>query len=309
VQRIQSLEPRLDVRDLQVVLAVSAAGTTARAAQRLHLTQSAVSRALQLVEDKLGLPLFERTPRGLVPTAAGARLIAGAGAVLAQLAELEALAVEPAPAPTRVRLVCECYTAYHWLPSALTQLRARLPGLDVVVALERSTDPVAALADDEIDIALLTTSPVRPPLEEAPLFEDEIVFVLSAAHPLAARPALSRADLRAQPLIASSSAGAAERRWFLRKVFGKQVPRLDFIQLPLTEAIVDVARAGLGIAVLSEWVASAHLGPDLVTRRLATGPIARPWRIAHRRGHAEVARILAGALAGLAPRVYAPRRA
>lgn len=303
------IEPRLDVRDLQVILAIAAAGTTARAATTLHLTQSAVSRALTLAEDKLGTPLFARTPRGLVPTAAGARLIGGAGPVLAQLAQLEAHAVAPAAGRVELRLACECYTAYRWLPSVLAQLRERLPAVDIAITLGRIAEPVDSLLDGTLDVALLTTAAVTHPIEDAPLFADEIVFVVAATHPLAQRRELTKRDLREHPLITSTHAAPAESRWLLREVFGRSVPRLEFMRLPLTEAILDVARAGMGIAVLSEWVASAQLGSDLVALRLATGPVLRPWRIAYRPAFAEHARVLAQALAGSAPRLYAARRA
>ena len=83
-------------------------------------------------------------------------------------------------------------------------------------------------------------------------------------------------------------------------------PKLDLLRFPLTEAVVDSARAGIGIAILSEWIASSYLdGPGLLAKRLATGPLRRPWRIAFRREHAAAANALATALRGTAPRVYA----
>src|SRR6478752_2164822 len=121
--------PRLDIRDLRVVLALASSGTTAQAATVLHLTQPAVSRALLAVEDKLGARLFDRTPRGLVPTAAGERLISGATPLLVELGDLERRVRTPVAPPMHLRLVCECYTAYHWLPSTLMNLRKSLPSL------------------------------------------------------------------------------------------------------------------------------------------------------------------------------------
>src|SRR5687768_16531017 len=116
--RIGPPKPNLDVRDLELVLALAEMGTTVRAASRIHLTQSAVSRGLLAVEGKLGVPLFTRAAKGLTPTPAGEQLIAGAGAVLAQLVELEHRTRTPHVA-VRLRLVCECYTAYRWLPSSI----------------------------------------------------------------------------------------------------------------------------------------------------------------------------------------------
>jgi LysR family transcriptional regulator for metE and metH len=305
VQRIPASGPRLDVRDLQVVLALASAGSTSGAGAALHLTQSAVSRALLLAEDKLGARIFDRTARGLVPTPAGERLLQGAGPVLAALAELEDAVLAPAQAPARIRVVCECYTAYRWVPSALTRMRERLPNLEVTLAVDATADPVSALLAGEVDVALLTTSPVRGGMKERPLFADEIVFVVSPSHPLASRPAITPKDLRDHPII-TSHAPPAEREWFLTRVFGKRRPPLRFLPFPLTEAIVDAARAGMGVAVLSEWIASTYLGHgDLVAKRFAPEPLRRPWRIAFHPDAAESATRLAGALQGSAPRVYA----
>jgi LysR family transcriptional regulator for metE and metH len=299
--------PRLEVRDLHLVLALAAAGSTASAASVLHLTQSAVSRALVLAEGKLGVRLFDRAARGLVPTRAGERLVAGAGGLLAQLAELEDQASAPPERPTRVRLVCECYTAYRWLPSALAKLRASLPNLEVTLAIEHGDAPVPALVSGEIDIALLTTSPVRGIVKELPLFSDEIVFLMSSSHRFASRASLTARDLCDDTLITSKTP-PEEARWFASRVFGRKKPKLRFLRFPLTEAIVDAARAGMGIAVLSEWMASAYLGgDDLVVRRLSSGPLRRPWRIAFRPEAEDAARRLLGALEGSAPRVYVGR--
>jgi LysR family transcriptional regulator for metE and metH len=292
------------VRDLQIVLAVASTGTTAGAGAVLHLTQSAVSRALLLLEEKLGARLFDRTSRGLAPTAEGERLLQGAGPLLSQLAELEDEVRKPATAPARVRLVCECYTAYRWLPSALVKLRERLPRLDVILAIDHTRDPVSALVAGDIDVALLTTSSVPAGVCELPLFSDEIVFVVARSHPLATRPSIGPGDLCEHPLITSHTP-PAEAEWFLKRVFGRRRPKLEYLRFPLTEAIVDAARAGMGIAVLSEWIASTYLGAgELVAKRLATEPLRRPWRIAFRPAAEDVARRLASALDGAPPRVY-----
>lgn len=299
--------PQLECRDLELALALAAAGSTAGAAASMHLTQSAVSRALALAEARVGVRLFDRTARGVSPTAAGERLVAGAGVLLAQLRELERQVAAPVAAPTRLRLVCECYTAYRWLPSAMATLQQRLPGLVVDVRVEHTGDPVNALLDGSIDVALLTTSTLprssRGELVDHPLLADEVIFLLSSSHPLAARASLRRDDLRAHRLLTSNTP-PAEARWFLATVFGRQRPRLEFVRMPLTEAIVDAARAGLGVAVLSEWMASGYLGAgDLVVRRLSSGPLRRPWRIAYRRDVTDAATSLVGALQAAAPRL------
>jgi LysR family transcriptional regulator for metE and metH len=303
--------PALEVRDLELVLALASAGTTAGAASTLHVTQSAVSRALGQAEERLGVRLFERTVRGVAPTSAGVRLVAGAGVLLSELIDLERTTAAPIAEPARVRLVCECYTAYRWLPSAVVGLRPRLPELEVDVAVEHTHDPVGALLRGDIDLALLTTSAMptdraaRATFVERPLFSDEMVFVLGTSHPLASARVITKDDLRRQRLI-TSRAPAAETRWFTRTVFGRKKPKLQFLHLPLTEAIVDAARAGMGVAVLSEWMASGYLGHgDLLVKRLASGVLRRPWRVAYRRAITANAERLVAALVASAPHLAA----
>jgi LysR family transcriptional regulator, regulator for metE and metH len=302
-----SARPQLEVRDLELVLALAAAGSTAGAASALHLTQSAVSRALGQAEERVGVRLFERGARGLSATAAGLRLLAGAPTVLEQLRQLERAVAAPAPEPERVRLVCECYTAYRWLPSAMASMRERWSDLRVEVSAEHTSDPVRALLRSKIDIALLTTGalPKGRGLCEQPLFADEVVFVMSARHRLAGQRRITALGLAGEPLITGNTP-QAEARWFLRAAFGRRRPKLEFLRFPLTEAILDAARAGMGVAVLSEWVASGYLERgDLVLRRLASGPLRRPWRIAYREELTGVAERLKAELVGSAPRLHA----
>ncbi len=306
MKQVAPARPSLDVRDLEIILALSRSGSTVRAASALHVTQSAVSRGLLLAEEKLGARLFERTPRGLAPTPAGSRLIAGAGSILAQLAELERSAGTAEAAPVRLRVVCECYTAYRWLPSTVAALRRNASTLEVELAVDHTDAPVPALLAGRIDVALLTTSPTPPTLVSQALFSDEIVFVVSSSHPLASRPTLTPAELASYPLITSTQVPDAEARWFASRVFGKRRPKLTFVRLPLTEAIIDAARAGMGVAALSEWVTGPYLyDPGLVAKRLRGRPLERPWRIAYRRDVAAAAEHLAAALEGAPPRVYA----
>ena len=91
---------RLDARDLRLILALATARTTAAAAESLHLTQPAVSRALLSAEHRLGVRLFDRTPRGLEPTPAGRTAMAAAPRVLEAMTALEAQLRGPARRPS-----------------------------------------------------------------------------------------------------------------------------------------------------------------------------------------------------------------
>jgi len=297
---------RLEIRDLRLVLALAMARTTAAAGKTLHLTQPAVSRALMQLEQRLDVTLFDRTPRGLEPTQAGRTLLTSAPHLLQELNVLEAQLRGKAIPQQPLRLVCECYTAYHWMPSVLQALKARLPGIDLSIALEYTADPLGALQAGELDVALITEAPTPRSrhLGAKPLFFDEVVLIMSASHRLAGRASLTRADLQDETLFAAH-VPTRDAQWFPQATFlGKRGERaLHFQEVPLTEAIVDFARAGLGIGVLSEWLAEPHLQRrEVVARRLASGPILRPWRLVWRKEVEAAALQLFAALESARPR-------
>jgi len=143
---------------------------------------------------------------------------------------------------------------------------------------------------------------VPAPLVEAPLFSDEVVFVVAADHELATAASITRRDLRAHPLIVSTQTPDAEQAWFVARVFGKTLPSAAPLRFPLTEAMMDAARAGMGVAVVSEWIAAPYLEHgDLALKRFAGRPLLRSWRMAFRREAEEAARCLAAALEQAAP--------
>jgi LysR family transcriptional regulator for metE and metH len=283
--RIESIPATsLEVRDLRLVMALARTRTTKAGAELLHLAQPSVSRALLSLEERLGVRIFERTPHGLELNEAGARLHARAPELLGALRELERSLRGGPEVRACIDLVCECHTAYHWLPSVLRTLATTQPHLELRLRIEHTQDPLSALHRGEVSAALMT-SPVRADaqLEVEPLFADETVFLVSAAHPLAKRKHLSPRDLRSHRLM-SSPPTPSEARWFMRTVFGRARPRLQLQTIPLTEAIVELARAGLGIGILSEWMSAPYLAQgDLVARRLAKGPLRRPWSLVWRK--------------------------
>ena len=155
-------------------------------------------------------------------------------------------------------------------------------------------------------MALITEAPTPRSrhIGVRPLFFDEVVLIMSTSHPLAARATLTRADLQDETLFAAH-VPTREAQWFPKTMLvGKRGERaLRFQEVPLTEAIVDFARAGLGVGVLSEWVAEPHLQRrEVVARRLASGPILRPWRLLWRKEVEEAALRVFAALEKARPR-------
>lgn len=288
--RIDSLPtPSLDVRDLRVVLAVERAKTTAAAAELLHLTQSAVSRALAAAETHAGVALFDRSPRGLEPTAAGRLLIDEAPKLLGALCSVEHRLKTPQSSVRRIRVVASCAMIYPWLTRAIVRLERASPDIRIDVRPEHADHVAEGLQAGKLDAAFVTGRP-PPGLPREAMFDDELVFVAAADHPLAQHDTLDPDALLDQVLLVPNA--RSEDDWFVRSLFGRRRPRLRVRRLPITEAMIELARAGFGIAVLSEWIIGRYLeGTDhgLRVLRPSHGPLLRKWSLVHRPEVADVA--------------------
>src|SRR6266571_3327369 len=236
----------LETRHLRLVAAVAEHGTLTRAGRVLHLTQSGLSRQLLDLETKLGLPLFHRLGKRMVPTPAGERLLVAARRALPQLSDVEEELRRLAGGRAAIlRVSTECYTCYHWLPGVLQRFARRFPQVDVQIVAEATHHPVPALFDGRIDLAIVSNDDHDDRLAYVPLFSDELVALLRPGHPLGAKPFLTAADF-------------ADQHLFVYLLPPGVMPR-RVSAVPLTEAILELVKGGAGIAVLARWAVGPHL--------------------------------------------------
>jgi len=270
----------LEIRHLRLIDAITRQGSVTKAGTVLHLSQSALSHQLKELEDRLGVPLFHRVRKRMVPTRAGERLMQGGAPILAQLGaleqELRGLNQDQAGL---VRISTECYTAYHWLPGRLTVFARKFPNVEVRIIPEATGRPLDALVKGELDLAIVSSTPPKQKVEYMPLFQDDMLVVMRRDHPLASRPYMDPKDFANETLIIYDS--LHDSYWFrtLLKPLGVSPRRI--IHVKLTEGMLEFIRAGLGIAVLAKWAVAPHLdGRTLVGLQLSEAPFKRQWSAA-----------------------------
>ena len=268
---------KLEIRHLRLLTAVAEEGSVTRAGRRLHLTQSALSHQLRDAEEKLGAPLFLRLGRRMLLTPAGEQMLGSARRVLAELHAAEAQVGDlNGGASGVIRLSTECYTCYHWLPPVLTTFQAKFPRVEINIVLEATARPIAALLEGKLDVAVTSRTARHKNLLLTPTCEDEMVVVMSPKHRLAAAAHVQPSDFAGETIFCYPPKETCTLHLKVLRPAGVQPKRV--LEIPLTESMVDMAEAGLGIAFLARWAVASYVSAGkVVTRPLNKGGFRRKW--------------------------------
>ncbi|MFH8589203.1 LysR substrate-binding domain-containing protein [Streptomyces celluloflavus] len=207
------LDGRLKFRHLVLVDALCRQGSVVGAAAELHVTQPAATRSLHELEDILGVPLFERGPRGITATVFGEAFTEHARAVLAQLAQAGRHVVELADADRGTVIVGTHLAGSNvLLPRAIAALKKERPYLTVVV---REASPEALLLELEAGRVDFIVGRLTVPSDERivrrKLYDESVELVVRASHALAGRPNVDLADLADYPWILPGAETALRR--------------------------------------------------------------------------------------------------
>ncbi len=241
----------IGLRDLELIRSIAESGSLTAAARSLHVSQPAASQRLSAAQQRIGAELFLRRDGIMQATAVGKRLLQAARLIEQEL-DSTLLDIDRLQQHGRnsLRIATQCYTSYRWLPFVLRQMLSVEPDLAIDMAPEATEAPYQALAQGRIDVALVFNPVGGYEVREHALFEDEMFAVMHRDHPLASRHYLNPANFAQQTLVLYTGDRHAIIEQVLRPA-GVSPGRL--LQLRMTEAIVELVRAGHGIAVLSGW--------------------------------------------------------
>ena len=274
----------VEMRHLRLVAAIADQGSMTAAARTLDLTQPALSHQLRELEARLRSPVFVRTSRRMVLTPAGEQLAHVARTVLAQVDAFERQVVDGEFADTRgvIRIATECYTAYHWLPAVLRDFRERWPGVDLRVGAEHTSAPIRAIRDGALDLAVVYSRVDDKRIRLEPLFDDELVIVSAPDHRFASREFVSLDAMSREHFFVYTSPDPDSA--IVRDILEPAGVRPSQItRLQLTEAIVELVGAGLGIAILAKWAVAPAVRSGIVqTSRIGRKGVRRTWFTAAR---------------------------
>ena len=277
----------VELRDLELLDVLAEVGTLTAAADRLYVSQPALSQRLARLEVRLGGRLFEREGRRLLLNPAGVRMLSAARAVLAELRSAERdLAEIRAGRDQRVRFAAQCSTTYQWLPPVITAFRDRHPGMEVRIEQTAGDDPLAALLDNRVDVALVTKSDrLMEKVDAVPLFRDQMVAVVASGHPWARRSHVTARDFTDVHLVLYDIYDQSRTRAQpLPLPAGARPGRVSTVPL-VTDLVIEMVASGEGVSVLPRWAALPFAeGPDRRVAMVQVGarPTWRTWQLATR---------------------------
>ena len=244
---------RLPLNTLPAFRAVAELQNLRAAAERLHLTHSAVSQQIKGLEEQLGFPLFERSGRGIVLNSAGAALLCAVRGALTQLDE-GVLAASAAATGDEQRLRVSVLPSFaqRWLLPRMARWRSRHPGLALEID---SSQQVADLLRDGFHAALRYGRGPWPGVESEPLFDVPLpLIVLASPETAAALPDCSPQTLARQPLLGEREMW---QHWF--NAAGLRKPVTPVASFNDAGMMLQAAEQGLGVTLGRELLAADAL--------------------------------------------------
>jgi len=244
-----------------------------RAAQRLNMTQSPLSRQIQLLERILGISLLERTSRNVSLTPAGSVFLIEARRIV-RLAESAALSARRvAQGETgRAAIGFTAVSGYSLVPQIVATGRATLPNIELELREMVTVDQVDALLTGMIDLAF-----VRPPLdrhefETVMVRSEPLLVALPPGDPRQGQSTFGPEDFDRQPLVMYARQGAGYFHDMLIRLFGQAEVAPDFVQhVTQIHTMLGLVHAGVAAALVPESAVELHL-QDVQFRRLITSP-------------------------------------
>ncbi len=238
------------------------------AAQELHITQPAVSKHINSLEEYFGVGLIERRGRGITLTPAGEVLHHNALHILGLIEKTER-EIRELSATIKGDLVISASSipGHYILPYIIGAFKKKYPDVHISLQISDSGDVIKHLLSEQAQLGALGIKPESKKLETVKFFTDNLVVIVPTDHPLAAKSSVTLQEIAGEKLIWRSVGSGT--RVILEESLSKaglSIDKLNIVmELGSTGAVVTAVEAGLGISIVSQWA---------IHRELQTGRIA-----------------------------------
>ncbi len=271
-------------RQLTILDAVARCGNFSRAGAELHLSQPAVSMQVKLLEDGLGLPLFEQMGKHIHLTEAGREVLAAGRAIGRELINLENALAALRGLAGGTLTVSAASTASYFTARLMALFRHDHPDVHISLNVVNRETLLHQLADNAIDMALMGQPPDGHDVEAQPFMENPLVVIAAPVHPLAGMHDIPLARIAVEVFVAREQGSGT--RSAVENYFAAQGLALKWaMEMNKNEAIKQAVEAGLGLGVVSLHTVQAELASrHLCVLDVQGFPLRRQWYLVKRQG-------------------------
>lgn len=278
----------MNLRQLELFVAVAESKSFSRGAELIHLTQSTVSQHIAALEDEVGARLFDRTTQGALLTPAGKVFLRHARRVLSEQEQLlEEMAAFHGQTRGQLRIGASNIPANYLVPSLLPKLAEQHPGISVHMQSGTSREMLNKLLEGEVELSISGSRPESDKLECKKLTDDVLVLIVAPSHPWCQRQEIALEELPTQPLIVRERGSGSERALLqeLQRI-GFATARLQIAaRLGSNEAVRRVVAGGYGYAFVSVRSVQRELDSgELCTLPVSGLTVERQFWLVQRRG-------------------------
>jgi len=240
----------MDFRQLEILQAIAETGSFTACGRKLHVSQSAISRQIALLEEELGEPLFLRVGRKVRMTPAAEALVQ-LGQRVSQDVRDTVASVTDRTREMRgtLRLSGGMTVCLYIFPTLVKQLRRSHPKLDVKMMVATAGRSVEEIRAGHVDAGLLTLPVEEADLVTMPVLREELLLVTMPGHPLAKRKKIAPQDLAGEAFVAFE-AGSGTRRVIDRFFLSENIEPNIVMETENVEIIKAMVKTGLGIGIV-----------------------------------------------------------
>ena len=273
----------LEIKHLRMIRAIAESGNMTRAAEKLYVSQSALSQQLKGIENKLEVELFYRIRKKMVLAPNGRKLLKTADQVVDLLDDAESEIAKLAGNNSgELKLGTHCIFCFKWLPGIMADFRKQFPNVDLEIGT--SHDPATELEQKKFDIVVSARSLPENSYEEQLLFQDQLVCIMEKEHPLAAQNHIRLEDFQGESLISHAEKGESKFYELLLQPKGIEPKRFMTVGQPL--AIVELVVSGLGVSVFPLWAVTSTLETGaLIAKPISREGVPLTWRALFMKGN------------------------
>lgn len=254
----------LELRHLRSLQAIDETDSLAKAAERVHLTQSALSHQIKAVEHHFDIELYKRKYKPLRLSVAGQRLLNLAQRILPEVESVEYEMKNMAGAGTgRLHITIECHSCFEWLVPTLDHYRKRWPEVEVDIRLGSSFEPIKALLREDIDLVITTDKVDMDDILFEALFDYEALCIMENDHIFTNKAYLQAKDFANETLI-TYPVDKKRLDIFNHFLTPEKCSVKEIRQSELTVMILQLVASGRGIAVLPDWVVDDYISRQYV---------------------------------------------